>query len=264
LNRLTKTWQVSLQHLAERALGKETGYLLWQKYHSAFSAEYQVLVSPRHALKDILQLEQVLVSGNQRISLLNPCKRADEYRLHFYNRRQRYLDEYIPVLENMHLRVMDQVRFPITVDGITLFIKSFTIKAAKSQCASFSELRIRMLETIQVMMDGKVEIDALNKLLILTGMSWQKIDVLRAYRNYYLQLGHRTTRASVHHALINNPQVALCLFKYFEARFRPNPDWDDPVIRRNRHYFPCVCSCWKASNQFPILMMTGYCVLCSI
>ena len=238
MNRLTKTWQVSLQHLAERALGKETGYLLWQKYHSAFSAEYQVLVSPRHALKDILQLEQVLVSGNQRISLLNPCKRADEYRLHFYNRRQRYLDEYIPVLENMHLRVMDQVRFPITVDGITLFIKSFTIKAAKSQCASFSELRIRMLETIQVMMDGKVEIDALNKLLILTGMSWQKIDVLRAYRNYYLQLGHRTTRASVHHALINNPQVALCLFKYFEARFRPNPDWDDPVIREEQALFP--------------------------
>ena len=77
------------------------------------------------------------------------------YRLHFYSRQERYLDEYIPVLENMHLRVMDQVQFPVTVDGITLFIKSFTIKAAKSQCASFSKLRSQMLETIQVILDGK-------------------------------------------------------------------------------------------------------------
>jgi glutamate dehydrogenase (NAD) (EC 1.4.1.2) len=88
------------------------------------------------------------------------------------------------------------------------------------------------------MMDGQVENDALNKLCVLTGMAWQEIDVLRAYRNYYLQLGHRTTRASIHHALINNPQVALCLFNKFEARFRPNPEWDDPVIREEQILFP--------------------------
>jgi glutamate dehydrogenase len=236
LNRPTKTWPTVLQHIAEKALGKKAGHHLWQKYHAAFSTEYRALVSPRYALKDILHLEQVLASNNQCISLLSPGKEVDHYRLHFYSRQSRYLDEYIPVLENMHLRVMDQVQFQVTVDGDTLFIKSFTIKA-KSQCASFSRLRNRMLETIQVMMDGKVENDALNKLCVLTGMAWQDIDVLRAYRNYYLQLGHRTTRASVHHALINNPQVASGLFNYFEARFRPNPDWDDPAIREEQALF---------------------------
>ncbi|MGZ8183907.1 MAG: NAD-glutamate dehydrogenase domain-containing protein, partial [Methylobacter sp.] len=238
MNRPTKTWQSALQQLAERALGKKAGHRLWQKYHTVFSAEYQAQVSPRYALKDMLHLEQVLASNNQRISLLNPGKTIDHYRLHFYSRQPRYLDEYIPVLENMHLRVMDQVQFPVTVDGVTLFIKSFTIKAAKNQCASFSKLRCRMLETIQVMMAGTVENDALNKLCVLTGMTWQEIDVLRAYRNYYLQLGHRTTRASMHHALLNNPQVALGLFNYFEARFRPNPEWDDPAIREEQASFP--------------------------
>lgn len=227
-----------MQQLAERALGEQAGHRLWQKYHAAFSTEYQALVPPRYALKDMLHLEQVLTSNNQRISLLNPGKTIDHYRLHFYSKQPRYLDEYIPVLENMHLRVMDQVQFPIVIDGHTLFIKSFTIKAAKSQCASFSKLRCRMLETIQKVMDGAIENDALNKLCVLIGMAWQEIDVLRAYRNYYLQLGYQTTRASIHHALLNNPSVAQGLFNYFEVRFRPNPDWDDPAVRDELAAFP--------------------------
>jgi glutamate dehydrogenase len=229
---------MALLQIAERALGQLDGHKLWQKYQHSFSAEYQMLITPRYALKDILHLEQVLTSENQRISLLKPSVKVEHYRLHFYSRQPRYLDEYIPVLENMHLRIMDQVQFPVVVDGITLFIKSFTIKAAKSQCAPFSRLRTRMLETIQVMMDGAVENDALNKLCVLAGMAWQEIDVLRAYRNYYLQLDFHTTRSSIHHALLNNSSVALDLYHYFELRFRPNPDWDDPSIRDELVLFP--------------------------
>ncbi|PPK68242.1 glutamate dehydrogenase (NAD) [Methylobacter tundripaludum] len=246
MNRPSKTWPAALQRIAERALGKQAGHALWQKYHATFSAAYRAQVSPRYALKDMLYLDEVLASCaipssascRQRISLLSPGKKTDHYRLHFYSLQPRYLDEYIPVLENMHLRIMDQVQFPVTVAGTTLFIKSFTIKAAKSQCASFAKLRCRMLETIQMMMDGMVENDALSKLCVLIGMTWQEIDVLRAYRNYFLQLGHQTTRASVHHALLNNPQAALGLFNYFEVRFRPNPDWDDPMIREEQALFP--------------------------
>ncbi len=238
MNNASKTWTTGFRQIAERALGKPAGRQLWQKYHAAFSAEYQALVTPRYALKDSLHLEQILSSSKQCISLLNPGAQVGHYRLHFYSHQPRYLDEYIPVLENMNLRVMDQVQFQVTVDGITLFIKSFTIKAAKNQCASFSRLRSRMLDTVQVMMDGLVENDALNKLCVLTGMAWQDIDVLRAYRNYYLQLGYQITRASVHHALLNNPQVALGLFNYFEARFRPKAEWDDPTIREEQAALP--------------------------
>lgn len=246
LNRLPSSWAASFQQITERALGKETGQQLWKKYQSAFPIGYQIQVSPRYALKDILHLERLTTPKNQGISLLKPYKGMEHYRLHFYSQQEHFLDEYIPVLENMHLRVMDQVQFPITVDGATRFIRSFTIKIATSQCAKIatcqcaplSSVNSQLLKTIQVILDGKSENDALNKLLVLTGMAWQEIDVLRAYQNYYLQLGHRTTRDTVHHALINNPRVALCLFNYFETRFRPNPDWDDPALREEQALFP--------------------------
>jgi glutamate dehydrogenase len=238
LNTTAKTWHVALQQLAERALGKKAGRRLLKKYHSLLTDFYQQLVSPRYALKDMLQLERIAIANCQRVSLLNPCQNTEHYRLHFYSQQERYLDEYIPVLENMYLRVMDQVQFTVIIDNKALFIKSFTIKAAKSQGASFTRLKSRMLDAIQAIMDERVENDALNKLIVLTGMTWQEVDALRAYRNYYLQLELRATRASIHHALIHNPEVSLCLFKDFEARFRPNPDWDDPVIREEQVQFP--------------------------
>ena len=236
--RSTKRWDTHLQKFATRALGQQTAMQLEQKYQSLFSPDYQALISPRYALQDLLNLEQLHILQDQKVSLLRPCQGVADYRLHFYSREERFLDEYIPLLENMSLRVMDQVQFRITLDGNTQFIKSFTIKAAKSQAASLGQLRKHLLDGIQALLNGQLENDALNKLLVLTGMDWQEIDVLRAYRNYYLQLDHHTTRASIHHALINNPEAAHCLFNYFEARFRPNPEWHDLLEREEQALLP--------------------------
>ncbi|NOU13208.1 MAG: NAD-glutamate dehydrogenase [Methylococcaceae bacterium] len=234
----TDSWNNQYKSLTLRALGQHSGLALWQKTHELFPADYQALISPRYALNDILQLERLHNSKRESVSLVKPYAQRPYYRLHFYSHEERYLDEFIPVLENLHLRVMDQVQFTFSIEGESATIKSFTIKAAHHQFASFSLLKNRLLETIQTVMEGRVENDALNKLCVLAGMGWQDIDVLRAYRNYFLQLEHRTSRASFHHALINNPQVAVGLFNYFEARFRPNPDWQDPMLREEQVLFP--------------------------
>jgi glutamate dehydrogenase len=238
LHRQAKPWQTVLRALAIRALGKQKGRQIWQKYHALFPADYQKLISPRYALNDSLQLERLIASKCENVSLIKPYLNHPHYRLHFYSQQERYLDEFIPVLENMNLRVMDQVQFTFALEGVTATIKSFTIKAAKYPYVPFSQIKNHLLETIHAVMEGRVENDALNKLCVLTGMAWQEIDVLRAYRNYCLQLGSRTTRASFHHAFINNPQVALGLYNYFEARFRPNPDWDEPMLREEQALSP--------------------------
>ena len=234
----TKSWLETLNTLVQKALGKQAGLPLWEKYKTIFPSYYQSLISPRYALNDILQLERLLSSNHQGVCLIKPYANNKYYRLHFFSLKKRYLDEYIPVLENLNLRIIDQVQYSLLIEGVSATIKSFTIKAATSQCAPFSELKSLLLETIQVVMEGRVENDALNKLVITTGIHWQGCDVLRAYRNYYLQLEHRTTKASIHHALINNPLVAQGLYQYFEARFDPNPDWQDSMLREEQVLFP--------------------------
>jgi glutamate dehydrogenase len=209
-----------------------------QTYLPALPSEYKHLVSPRYALKDMLRLDNLGDTDAHPVSLLNPNQNNTHYRLHFYSQHERYLDEYIPALENMALRVMDQVQFRISVNGVTRFIKSFTVKAANGQKYPFYRLKHRLVDAISEVMNNHLENDALNKLLILSGLPWRAIDALRAYRNYYLQVHHHTSRASIHHALTHNPDIALGLFSYFEARFRPNPHWDDPITREEQALFP--------------------------
>ncbi len=236
---MNTSWNGQLLQLAARTLGKASAESLILHYQTLFSGEYQALVSPRYALQDMLYLEKLSTEEAQSASLLRPCQQIGHFRLHFYSRQKRFLDEYIPLLENLSLRVLDQVQFRVlTADGGLFFIKSFTISAAKDLHESFPKLRGRMLAVLQAVMDGKIENDTLNKLCVLAGLPWQEIDLLRAYRNYFLQLDHHTSRISFHHALINYPEVAKGLCQYFEARFRPNPEWQDAMIREEQALFP--------------------------
>ena len=233
-----QSWSETLKALAQKALGTETGLSLWKKYNAALSPDYQSQITPFHALNDILQLERLSSSKQTSVSLLKPDESHPNYRLHFYSQQERYLDEFIPVLENMHLRVMDQVQFGFSIHAAYVTIKSFTIKAATNECKPFDLIETQLLDTIQTVMEDRVENDAINRLVTLTGMSWQECDVLRTYRNYYLQLDHWTTKDSIHQALINHPLVAHGLFDYFEARFRPNPEWQDTMVREEQVLFP--------------------------
>lgn len=238
MNKQNQHWLACFQQIIEKALGKPRGAHLALKFRPLLTAEYQALLSPRSAVKDILQLEQLIVGQKPSVALLRPCRLSDYCRLHFYSLQERYLDEYMPVLENLHLRVLDQVQFTVRIDDAALFIKSFTVIAASRPVAPLYLLRVRLLAAIQAIMTACVENDALNKLLVLNGMAWPEIDVLRAYRNYYLQLRLPVSRASIHRALLNNPQVASCLFHYFEARFRPDSAWDDLAIREEQLLYP--------------------------
>ena len=224
--------------MIRRLFDKQESSLLWLKYQSVFSADYQSLMPPRYAISDIVAIENTLKTKQAQVGLLNPGSKKNHYRLHFYNLEPRFLDEYFPILENLNLRIIDQVQFPLKVEGNRVFIKSFTITVADSQYASFPVLSNRLLNMIQAILNGKVENDALNSLLVITGLLWQEIDVLRAYRNYFLQLAYKTTRDSFHHTLLSNPEVALNLFKYFDARFRPDKEWKDSQDREEQALFP--------------------------
>ncbi|MCK5190380.1 MAG: NAD-glutamate dehydrogenase, partial [Methylococcales bacterium] len=173
-SQIDNRWLSTFHKMIKRTYGKQESIEIWQKYQGVFSADYQSLMPPRYAVSDISAIEKTLNSKQTQVGLLNPGREKNHYRLHFYTLEQRYLDEYFPILGNLNLRVIDQVQFPLHIKGNRVFIKSFTITAAESQCAPFSILKCRLLNMIQAVSNGNVESDQLNSLLILTGLKWQE------------------------------------------------------------------------------------------
>ena len=239
LTDLSRPWDEKLRLLLQRGTRDGDGLQLWQKYINTFSNEYKDLIHPRFAVRDVRAIERVLETGEDGFDLWGPFQERHEFfRLQFYSLRESYLNELMPFLENLNLVVVDEVDLIVEVEGQTVYIKSFAIRNNHPLALPLSSLREKFLEILSGLRKGKVENDYLNGLLVLTGLDWQQIDVFRAYRGYYFQLGNPFTKRRVAFALIDNPRAALLLYQYFEARFKPNPLWRDSMQREEEALMP--------------------------
>ncbi len=240
LTRIVRPWEQRLRHQLLSRQGEAQGRQLFARYGRSFSREYRTLVHPRFALRDLLRVEKLLASGEDQVDLWGPFRtpRGNLFRLQYYSLRESYLNDLMPILENLNLCVIDEVDFSLDAAGSRVFIKSFSVRGAPAGSLGLATIRDLLLDAFGAIHCGAAQNDYLNRLLVLTGLDWQQIDIFRGYRNYYFQLGSPFTKRRVAFALINNPRVARLLYDYFDARFRDEPHWEDPLRREEEGLFP--------------------------
>lgn len=231
LTRLTLPWVLKFRDLLEKNYAADS-FDIWERFIKAFHQDYRSRTHPRFAVRDVRNIEQLLRDKTDFFDIWGPFHKQDDYyRLQYYSLQESYLNDLMPYLENLDLCVIEEVDFTLQVGEERVFIKSFAIRPNAIGIKPFNELKSSLIEALLVMCRNEVENDYLHQLLPLTGLSWKEIDVFRGYRNYYFQLGCPFTKRRVAYALINNANVSLLLYRYFEGRFKPNDDWSDPMIR---------------------------------
>ncbi|WP_298035894.1 NAD-glutamate dehydrogenase domain-containing protein [uncultured Desulfuromonas sp.] len=239
LTHIARPWDFKLRDLVESSFRGRRATSLWEEYREAFPQEYRAMVHPRFAIRDVRNLEAVRATGKEVLDLWGPFGgEPRHYRLQFYSQRESYLNELMPLLENLNLSVIEEADFNLSVGGEVLYIKSFSVRRAPEEGRPLSAIKDLLLEGLGALRSGELENDYLNRLLVMTGLSWREIDIFRGYRNYYFQLGSPYTKRRVAFALIHNPQVALLLYRYFEARFKVVPEWEDLLRRQEEALYP--------------------------
>ena len=233
-----RSWVQKLRQELIHLKGSRKGMELWHVYQRAFCNNYRARVSPQMCINDINMLERLRSSHDEQISIWKAPHSKSRCYLQFYNTRQDYLNELMPLLVNLDLTISDEVDFGVRIPEARVYIKSFGIINQLPGGADLLELKDKVIETLAAVRTGRAENDYLNRLVVRTGLDWQQIDVFRAYRNYYFQLGSPFTKRSVAFALINNPRAARALYSYFEARFKPDARWTDPMIREDEALSP--------------------------
>jgi len=221
-------WNDELQEELHNYHGEAKGYQLFNNYYEGFSAAYREDISSRTALLDIEKVEYLIANNSEAESLLySPLTASAKKTLRFklFSKGQATLSKSLPMLENMGVKVCDERPYEIIKKGCSdvFWMHDFSLMLdVEINLLNLKNLQPCFEETFEQCWFGKIENDGFNQLVLRAGISWQEVNVFRAYFFYLRQIGMAFSQLYVETVLANNPDVVRLLTHYFIQRFDPS------------------------------------------
>lgn len=227
----TQSWTERLLHLMSETHGENEGLKLWQRYENAFAGAYQQYNQSQDVLDDIPLIEQTLDTGSLGIRLYRrEGAAAGRFHLRTFELAVPLaLSEFLPILENMGLRIVREYPFEVRPKGAAnpIWVRDFEVSTRHA--VDFDEAGPLFKEALRRVFDGDAENDGFNRLVLQSGLQWRQVVVLRAYCKYLRQTGIAFSQDYMTQTLAANPKVARLLLSLFVELF--DPEHQDGVDR---------------------------------
>ena len=217
-----RSWTDDLTDALQARHGAEAEKLLSQ-VADAFPTSYQNDFSAEQAVDDLARLDG-LSEGQLSLRLWTPERGAPgDRRLTVYRVGQRLLlSEVLPVLQHMGVDVVDERPYEIDRIGAPpTWIYDFGVTVPQVELPLLRSLPERFTEAVGAVWRGDAEDDGLGALVMLAGLNWRQVTVVRAYVQWLRQAGLPFGQRYVEETLAGHPDVVARLVALFEARFSP-------------------------------------------
>ncbi|MFE9172548.1 NAD-glutamate dehydrogenase [Streptomyces kebangsaanensis] len=223
-----RSWVDSFSEALTAELGEEHAAELLRRYSGAFPEGYKADHTPRAAVADLVNLEQLNEDRPFVLSLYEPVGAApEERRFKIYQKGGSVsLSAVLPVLSRLGVEVTDERPYELRcADRTTAWIYDFGLRMPKevsgnSDCLG-DDARERFQDTFAAVWTGKAENDGFNALVLSAGLTWRQAMVLRAYAKYLRQAGSTFSQDYMEDTLRNNVHTTRLLLSLFEARMSP-------------------------------------------
>src|SRR5918912_748812 len=192
----------------------------------AFPAAYQEDFPATTAVEDLERLDG-LAEGELGLVLRRPAgASAAEPRLAVYRVGQRLLlSDVLPMLQHLGVDVVDERPYEIDRIGAPLaWIYDFGLTAPVGDLPFPGSLPERFTEALSAVWRGDAEDDGLGALVLLAGLNWRQVTVVRAYVQWLRQTGLPFGQDYVEATLAAHPEIVGRLVALFETRFSPGRD----------------------------------------
>ncbi|CAN5157197.1 NAD-glutamate dehydrogenase [soil metagenome] len=226
LTQAARSWGDDLADALVRRHGANQASTLTSRYERAFSEGYKQDFPAEDAVEDLEQLERL--SGDELGMKLYIPEADDpvdgEARFKIYRTgRPLLLSDVLPVLQHMGVSVIDERPYDITrPDCARAWIYDFGLRGASSTVeASYEEQAELFQDAFAAVWRGDAEDDGLNALVLLGGLTWRQVAIVRAYVRYLRQGGLTFSPDYVEACLAGHAPIAALLVALFEARFDP-------------------------------------------
>ncbi|MGH7089620.1 MAG: NAD-glutamate dehydrogenase, partial [Stellaceae bacterium] len=219
-----RNWTDRLQDALFAVLGEERGQALFARYGAAFPAGYRERFVPAAAVHDIERIEAVRGGAAIALTLHRPLEaEPHELRFKIYRRAAPVaLSDILPMLEHMGLKAIAEVPYEVRPadGGESLWMQDFSLLSPLGE-TDIASLKPRFEEAFARLWDGAMESDGFNRLILLAGLGWRQVVVLRLYAKVMRQAGSAYSQAYMEDALAAHPEIAARLVRLFERRFDP-------------------------------------------
>ena len=221
---LARTWDDALSDALTERFGPARGRLLRSIWASHLPEHYKGYTSPHVGALDIALLEQLSEQGPLVVSL-QPL--ASHTRIALYKRGPKVeLGEALPMLEDLGLRVIEEISTRLTGDDET-WVQEFRVLGSDGERLDLDEVGDRVAELLAAVHRGEAETDNLNRLVLTAGLDRRQVAILRAYRKYRQRVGSRFTESYQNDVLVANSAITAKLVRFFELRFDPELETDE-------------------------------------
>ena len=232
-----RDWREDLcERLVER-YGAEQGRELVHIYGDAFPHAYRDRYDAGEAASDIEHVAATIDGDTIVFHLYRRQGEAtSELRLKLYRRdRAQPLSDVLPVLENMGVRVIDEIPqrvVPTDVDHV-VWIHDFGLEPPSGTEVDLRKVKGLFEETLRSVCRGDIENDGFNSLVLAAGLPSRRIVVLRAYCKFLLQAGIPFSQTYMESTLARHPSIARAIVALFETLFAAsNGDGEDAAVKR--------------------------------
>src|SRR5215218_5092295 len=218
-----RSWTDDLSDALHARHGAEAERM-FARVADAFPAGYQQDFSAEQAVDDLARLDG-LTQGQLSMRLWTPRgAAAGERRLSVYRVGERLLlSEVLPVLQNMGVDVVDERPYEIDRIGARpTWIYDFGVVTPASELPLLRSLPERFTEAVSAVWRGETEDDGLGALVMLAGLNWRQVTVIRAYVQWLRQAGLPFGQSYVERTLAAHPGVVARLVALFQTRFSPD------------------------------------------
>jgi glutamate dehydrogenase len=229
LAELTRSWDDHLLQELTLAKGERAARVLFERYRGAFDEAYKSDLPADVALRDIDKLE-ALRDAAHLVDLVDPGYPEVATHIKIYHQeRTLVLSEVLPRLENLGLRVLEQISYGVRLDAVPSLrgdgtVRGIDIFRVQDHLGRPLDVRIhkdRLIAALSELLKGEVENDRLNRLVLAGQLNMRQVALLRSYQMYHAQLAV-TSRHFINETLLAHPAMARLLVQYFEARFQPD------------------------------------------
>ncbi len=226
----TRTWDDELRDALVARHGPMQGRVLATEWGTRFPRYYKASTTPALAVHDIGCFTRLETLGEPFVvGLQNESdERGERTRVGLYKSGGKVeLSEAMPMLEDLGLRVIEEIPTRLRGGDKDTWVQDFGVLGPGDKPIDLDAHGARVADCISAVWRGDTESDTLNRLVLLAGLDWRQIEILRAYRKYRQRIGSRFTESYQNDVLAENAAITRNLVALFELRFDPEHQRDE-------------------------------------